>query len=121
MARCPPTIYHTGRRRVATFDAHSGEAVQIVRGPGRCAANFSVFPAADPVGKPANLTQVLSPALSLAIGFPAAYALARKQFRCKGLLMALYVLLMLVPPLAYGIALSFVKPTRFVVRVKANR
>ncbi len=43
---------------------------------------------------------------SLVIGFPAAYVLARKQFRFKGLLTTAYLLPMLVPPLAYGIPLA---------------
>ncbi len=46
--------------------------------------------------------------LALIIGFPAAYVLARKQFRFKGLLMGIYLLPMLVPPLAYGIPLATV-------------
>lgn len=45
-------------------------------------------------------------AIALLIGFPAAYVLARKQFRFKGLLTGLYLLPMLVPPLAYGIPLA---------------
>jgi putative spermidine/putrescine transport system permease protein len=44
--------------------------------------------------------------LALLAGFPAAYVLARKQFRLKSLLMGLYLLPMLVPPLAYGIPLA---------------
>lgn len=46
--------------------------------------------------------------IALLIGFPAAYVLARKQFRFKGLLMGVYLLPMLVPPLAYGIPLATV-------------
>lgn len=45
-------------------------------------------------------------AIALAIGFPAAYVLARKQFRFKPVLTGLYMLPMLVPPLAYGIPLA---------------
>ncbi len=45
--------------------------------------------------------------LALVIGFPAAYVLARKQFRFKNLLTALYLLPMLIPPLVYGIPLSY--------------
>lgn len=44
--------------------------------------------------------------IALVIGFPAAYILARKQFRFKGLLTGLYLLPMLIPPLAYGIPLA---------------
>ncbi len=46
--------------------------------------------------------------VSLLIGFPAAYVLARKKFRFKSVLMGLYLLPMLVPPLAYGIPLATV-------------
>src|SRR5258708_19050188 len=44
--------------------------------------------------------------LGLLAGFPAAYVLARKQFRLKGVLMGIYMLPMLIPPLAYGIPLA---------------
>ena len=44
--------------------------------------------------------------LSLVIGLPASYVLARKQFRFKSLLTGLYLLPMLVPPLAYGVPLA---------------
>lgn len=46
--------------------------------------------------------------ISLLVGFPAAYVLARKQFRFKGILLALYLVPMMVPPLAYGIPLATV-------------
>jgi putative spermidine/putrescine transport system permease protein len=46
--------------------------------------------------------------LALAVGFPAAYVMARKQFRFKGVLMGIYLLPMLIPPLAYGIPLATV-------------
>lgn len=46
--------------------------------------------------------------LALLIGFPAAYVLARKKFRFKGALTAIYLLPMLIPPLAYGIPLATV-------------
>jgi putative spermidine/putrescine transport system permease protein len=42
----------------------------------------------------------------LAIGFPAAYVLARRRFRFKGALTGLYLVPMLVPPLAYGVPLA---------------
>jgi putative spermidine/putrescine transport system permease protein len=45
-------------------------------------------------------------ALALLIAFPAAYALARNEFKGKGLLMALFMLPMIVPPMAYGIPLA---------------
>jgi len=44
--------------------------------------------------------------IALLIGFPAAYVLARKTFRFKGVLTGLYLIPMLVPPLAYGIPLA---------------
>ncbi|HEX2914528.1 MAG TPA: ABC transporter permease [Chloroflexia bacterium] len=44
--------------------------------------------------------------ISLLIGFPAAYVLARKQFRFKAVLTGLYLLPMMIPPLAYGIPLA---------------
>ncbi|HYU71663.1 MAG TPA: ABC transporter permease [Ktedonobacteraceae bacterium] len=44
--------------------------------------------------------------IALIVGFPAAYVLARKQFRFKGLLTGIYLLPMLIPPLAYGIPLA---------------
>lgn len=46
--------------------------------------------------------------ISLVVGFGAAYVLARKQFRFKGLLTGLYLLPMLLPPLVYGIPLATV-------------
>jgi putative spermidine/putrescine transport system permease protein len=46
--------------------------------------------------------------LALLVGFPAAYVLARKQFRFKGVLTGIYLLPMLIPPLAYGIPLATV-------------
>lgn len=49
-----------------------------------------------------------STGLSILVGFPAAYVLARKKFRLKSLVMGLYLLPMLVPPLAYGIPLATV-------------
>ncbi len=44
--------------------------------------------------------------LSLILGFPASYVLARRRFRFKGALMALYMVPMLMPTLAYGIPLA---------------
>ena len=44
--------------------------------------------------------------LGLVLGLPAAYALARRNFRGKGLLLGLFLLPMLVPPMTYGIPLA---------------
>jgi putative spermidine/putrescine transport system permease protein len=46
--------------------------------------------------------------LSILIGVPAAYALARREFKMKRLLMLLFLLPMLVPPITYGIPLATV-------------
>jgi putative spermidine/putrescine transport system permease protein len=45
-------------------------------------------------------------AVSLLIGVPASYALARKEFPGKRLVMLLFVLPILVPPITYGIPLA---------------
>ncbi|MCY1164094.1 MAG: ABC transporter permease subunit [Pseudomonadota bacterium] len=45
---------------------------------------------------------------SLLLGVPAAYALARKDFRGKKLLMLLFLLPLMVPPITYGIPLATV-------------
>jgi putative spermidine/putrescine transport system permease protein len=45
-------------------------------------------------------------ALSLLIGFPAAYILARRNFRWKSLLLLLYFLPLLIPQMTYGIPLA---------------
>jgi putative spermidine/putrescine transport system permease protein len=47
-------------------------------------------------------------ALSIAIGVPAAYALARKTFRGKQLVMLLFLLPLIIPPITYGIPLATV-------------
>jgi len=47
-------------------------------------------------------------ALSIAIGVPAAYALARKNFRGKQLVMLLFLLPLIIPPITYGIPLATV-------------
>ncbi|MGI8912051.1 MAG: ABC transporter permease [Rubrobacteraceae bacterium] len=44
--------------------------------------------------------------ISLVVGVPAAYALARRDFRGKGLVLGLLVLPLLVPPITYGIPLA---------------
>ncbi len=44
--------------------------------------------------------------IGLLIAFPAAYALARAEFRGKALLLSLFLLPMIVPPMAYGIPLA---------------
>ena len=46
--------------------------------------------------------------LSILIGVPAAYALARREFPAKRWLMLLFLLPMLVPPITYGIPLATV-------------
>jgi putative spermidine/putrescine transport system permease protein len=46
--------------------------------------------------------------ISLIIAFPTAYALARHDFRFKGILMSLFLLPMIVPPMAYGIPLAMI-------------
>lgn len=46
--------------------------------------------------------------ISLLIGVPAAYALARRNFRFKRALLLLFVLPLLVPPMTYGIPLATV-------------
>jgi len=52
------------------------------------------------------LVAIVTTLLALAIAFPAAYLLARKQFRLKGLLYALLLLPMLIPSLVYGIPVA---------------
>lgn len=44
--------------------------------------------------------------ISLLIAFPAAYALARNEFKGKNLLMSAFLLPMIVPPMAYGLPLA---------------
>jgi len=46
--------------------------------------------------------------LSIAIGVPAAYALARREFRGKRVLVLLFLLPLMVPPITYGIPLATV-------------
>ena len=46
--------------------------------------------------------------LSLLIGVPAAYTLARRDFRGKRALMLLFLLPLMVPPITYGIPLATV-------------
>jgi putative spermidine/putrescine transport system permease protein len=47
-------------------------------------------------------------AISLLVGVPAAYALARRNFRFKRAVLLLFVLPLLVPPMTYGIPLATV-------------
>jgi putative spermidine/putrescine transport system permease protein len=47
-------------------------------------------------------------AISLLVGVPAAYALARRDFRYKRTILLLFVLPLLVPPMTYGIPLATV-------------
>jgi putative spermidine/putrescine transport system permease protein len=44
--------------------------------------------------------------IALMIGFPAAYILARRNFRGKGILLLLYFLPLLIPQMTYGIPLA---------------
>ena len=46
--------------------------------------------------------------LAIMLGVPAAYALARRDFRGKRLLMGLFLLPLMVPPITYGIPLATV-------------
>jgi len=46
--------------------------------------------------------------LSLLVGVPAAYAMARREFAGKRLLMGLFLLPLMVPPITYGIPLATV-------------
>jgi putative spermidine/putrescine transport system permease protein len=46
--------------------------------------------------------------LSIVIGVPAAYALARKNFRGKQLVMLLFILPLIIPPITYGIPMATV-------------
>lgn len=46
--------------------------------------------------------------ISLFIAFPAAYAMARRDFRFKGIILSLLLLPMIIPPMAYGIPLAMV-------------
>jgi putative spermidine/putrescine transport system permease protein len=45
-------------------------------------------------------------AVAIIVGFPAAYALSRREFRGKSLLLSLFLLPMIVPPMTYGIPLA---------------
>jgi putative spermidine/putrescine transport system permease protein len=47
-------------------------------------------------------------AISLLLGIPAAYAMARRTFRFKRIVLLLFVLPLLVPPMTYGIPLATV-------------
>ena len=51
---------------------------------------------------------VLVVVLSIALGVPAAYALARREFRGKRLVLVLFLLPLMVPPITYGIPLATV-------------
>lgn len=46
--------------------------------------------------------------LAILLGVPAAYALARRDFRGKNLLMGLFLLPLMIPPITYGIPLATV-------------
>ena len=43
---------------------------------------------------------------SLAVAFPAAYVMARNDFKFKGVVMTLFLLPMLIPPMTYGVPLA---------------
>lgn len=45
-------------------------------------------------------------AISLLIAIPAAYVMARYEFKAKGIIMTSFLLAMLLPPMAYGIPLA---------------
>lgn len=44
--------------------------------------------------------------LSLIIAFPASYVMARNDFKFKGIVMTLFLLPMLIPPMTYGVPLA---------------
>jgi putative spermidine/putrescine transport system permease protein len=46
--------------------------------------------------------------IALLIAYPAAYAMARYNFHFKGLILSLFLLPMIIPPMAYGIPLAMV-------------
>jgi putative spermidine/putrescine transport system permease protein len=46
--------------------------------------------------------------ISLVIAYPASYVLARYDFRFKGVILSLFLLPMIIPPMAYGIPLATV-------------
>jgi putative spermidine/putrescine transport system permease protein len=52
------------------------------------------------------LVAIATTLAALAIAFPAAYLLARKEFLLKGVLFGLFLLPMLIPPLVYGIPIA---------------
>ncbi len=54
------------------------------------------------------IVAIATTVIALVLGFPAAYVLARKQFRMRAVLTGLYLLPMMVPPMAYGIPLATV-------------
>jgi putative spermidine/putrescine transport system permease protein len=54
------------------------------------------------------IVAIATTVIALVLGFPAAYVLARKQFKMRALLTGLYLLPMMVPPMAYGIPLATV-------------
>ena len=44
--------------------------------------------------------------ISILVAFPAAYIMARHDFRFKGIIMTLFLLPMLIPPMTYGVPLA---------------
>src|SRR5213079_3386658 len=71
------------------------------------AAAWKEFQLGDVIWVTAEVVLIVV-ALSIAIGVPAAYALARKSFRGKQLVMLLFLLPLIIPPITYGIPLATV-------------
>ena len=44
--------------------------------------------------------------ISIIVAFPAAYVMARNDFKFKGVVMTLFLLPMLIPPMTYGVPLA---------------
>jgi putative spermidine/putrescine transport system permease protein len=63
----------------------------------------------DPIGQLIGVTFLVAISdvlIGLVIAFPAAYALARADFKGKAVLLSLFLLPMIVPPMAYGLPLA---------------
>jgi putative spermidine/putrescine transport system permease protein len=52
------------------------------------------------------LVAIVDVVVGLLIAFPAAYALARAEFKGKAIMLSLFLLPMIVPPMAYGLPLA---------------
>ena len=59
-------------------------------------------------------------ALALAIAYPAAYILARRNFRGKALLLLLYFLPLVIPQMTYGISLATTASATVTVTVRTR-